>query len=82
MDLMLLLGLNSAMKARKVEARSAASLQEEMDVAQMLSGELDAFAAAQQGKTVELGAQPLDPNAFGIASLFGGGNVGPFTPKR
>ncbi|MBK8590565.1 MAG: serine/threonine protein kinase [Sandaracinaceae bacterium] len=81
-DVQLLMGLHSAMKARKVEARSAASLQEEMDVAQMLSGELDAFAAAQQGKTVELGAQPLDPNAFGIASLFGGGNVGPFTPKR
>jgi len=81
-DVQLLMGLHSAMKARKVETRSAAQLQEEMDVAQMLTGELDAFAAAQQGKTVELGAQPLDPNAFGIASLFSGSGIGPFTPKR
>jgi serine/threonine-protein kinase len=81
-DVQLLMGLHSVMKARKSEARSAASLQEEMDVAQMLSAELDVFAAAQQGKTIELGAQPLDPNAFGIASLFSGSGVGPITPKR
>ncbi|MCA9575110.1 MAG: serine/threonine-protein kinase [Polyangiales bacterium] len=81
-DVQLLMGLHAVMKARKTEARSAASLQEEMDVAQMLAGELDAFAAAQQGKTVDLGAQPLDPNAFGVASLFSGSGVGPITPKR
>lgn len=81
-DVQLLMGLHAAMKERKRESRSAASLQEEMDVAQLLAGELDAFAAAQQGKTMDLGAQPLDPNAFGIASLFSGSGVGPITPKN
>lgn len=85
-DVKLVMSLHLAMKARaKEKAQSGASLaqslQDEMDVAELLANELDAFAAAQQGMVVDMGAQPLNPDAFGAAALFSGSGVRPM-PKE
>ncbi|MBK6808580.1 MAG: hypothetical protein IPG81_06705 [Sandaracinaceae bacterium] len=81
-DVQLLQGLHSAMKARKVAGALGGVAPEEMDVAQMLSGEHRCLCRGAAGQDRGAGRAALDLNAFGIASLFGGGNVGPFTPKR